>query len=63
MREQAEAKIQEWTKAVETLQQRRQALAAQLADIDTTIQRHLGAIAGARELLEMDAPTQEQAQE
>ena len=63
MREQAEAKIQEWTKAVETLQQRRQTLAAQLADIDTTIQRHLGAIAGARELLEMDAPTQEQAQE
>ena len=63
MREQADAKIQEWTKAVETLQQRRQALAAQLADIDTTIQRHLGAIAGARELLEMDAPTQEQAQE
>lgn len=63
MREQAEAKIQEWTKAVETLQQRRQALAAQLADIDTTIQRHLGAIAGARELLELDAPTQEQAQE
>ncbi|TXH53485.1 MAG: hypothetical protein E6Q97_13145 [Desulfurellales bacterium] len=62
MREQAEAKIQEWTKAVETLQQRRQALAAQLADIDTTIQRHLGAIAGARELLELDAPTQEQAQ-
>ena len=63
MREQAEAKIQEWTKAVETLQQRRQALAAQLADIDTTIQRHLGAIAGARELLELDAPSQEQAQE
>ena len=63
MREQAEAKIQAWTKAVETLQQRRQALAAQLADIDTTIQRHLGAIAGARELLELDAPTQEQAQE
>ena len=63
MREQAEAKIQEWTKAVETLQQRRQTLAAQLADIDTTIQRHLGAIAGARELLELDAPTQEQAQE
>ena len=62
MREQAEAKITEWTKAVETLQQRRQALAAQLADIDTTIQRHLGAIAGARELLELDAPTQEQAQ-
>ena len=62
MREQAEAKIQEWTKAVETLQQRRQALTAQLADIDTTIQRHLGAIAGARELLELDAPTQEQAQ-
>ena len=62
MRERAEAKIQEWTKAVETLQQRRQALAAQLADIDTTIQRHLGAIAGARELLELDAPTQEQAQ-
>jgi len=62
MREQAEAKIQEWTKAVETLQQRRQTLAAQLADIDTTIQRHLGAIAGARELLELDAPTQEQAQ-
>ena len=62
MREQAEAKIQEWTKAVETLQQRRQALAAQLADIDRTIQRHLGAIAGARELLELDAPTQEQAQ-
>ena len=62
MREQAEAKIQEWTKAVETLQQRRRALAAQLADIDTTIQRHLGAIAGARELLELDAPTQEQAQ-
>ena len=62
MREQAEAKIQQWTKAVETLQQRRQALAAQLADIDTTIQRHLGAIAGARELLELDAPTQEQAQ-
>lgn len=55
MREQAEAKIQEWTKAVETLQQRRQALAAQLADIDTTIQRHLGAIAGARELLQLDA--------
>mgnify|MGYP000862348809 FL=1 len=63
MREQAEAKIQEWTKAVETLQQRRQALAAQLADIDTTIQRHLGAIAGARELLELDAPAREQAQE
>ena len=62
MREQIESKIQEWTKAVETLQQRRQALAAQLADIDTTIQRHLGAIAGARELLELDAPTQEQAQ-
>ena len=63
MREQIEAKIQEWTKAVEALQQRRQTLAAQLADIDTTIQRHLGAIAGARELLELDAPTQEQAQE
>ena len=62
MREQIDAKIQEWTKAVEALQQRRQTLAAQLADIDTTIQRHLGAIAGARELLELDAPTQEQAQ-
>lgn len=62
MREQIEAKIQEWTQAVETLQQRRQQLAAQLADTDTTIQRHLGAIAGARELLQLDAPTQEQAQ-
>lgn len=63
MREQIEAKIQEWTQAVETLQQRRQQLAAQLADIDTAIQRHLGAIAGARELLQLDAPAQEQAQE
>jgi len=62
MREQIEAKIQEWAQAVETLQQRRQQLAAQLADTDATIQRHLGAIAGARELLELDAPTQEQAQ-
>lgn len=62
MREHIEAKIQEWSTEAQRLQQRRQALAAQLADIDTTIQRHLGAIAGARELLELDAPTQEQAQ-
>ncbi len=64
MREHIEAKITEWTQAVETLQQRRQQLAAQLADTDTTIQRHLGAIAGARELLQLDEqPTQEQARE
>lgn len=62
MREQIEAKIAEWARAVETLQQQRQQLAAQLADTDTTIQRHLGAIAGARELLQLDTPTQEQAQ-
>ena len=62
MREQIEAKITEWTQALETLQQRRQQLAAQLADTDTTIQRHLGAIAGARELLQENPPTQEQAQ-
>lgn len=64
MREHIESKITEWTQAVETLQQRRQQLAEQLADTDTTIQRHLGAIAGARELLQLDEqPTQEQARE
>lgn len=61
MREHIEAKIQEWSQAAERLQTQRQQLAAQLADIDTTIQRHVGAIAGARELLQMDAePAQEQ---
>lgn len=63
MREHIEAKIQEWSTEAQRLQAQRQQLAAQLADIDTAIQRHLGAIAGARELLRLDEqPTQEQAQ-
>lgn len=62
MREHIESKIQEWSAEVQRLQAQRQQLAAQLADTDTAIQRHLGAIAGARELLQLDIPTQEQAQ-
>ncbi len=64
MRERIEEKIQEWSTEAQRLQAQRQQLAAQLADTDATIQRHLGAIAGARELLQLDEqPTQEQARE
>ena len=53
MRKQIEAKIEAWGAEVDRLQQRRQQLAAELAETDASIQRHLGAIAGARELLEL----------
>lgn len=58
MREHIEVKIQEWSAEVQRLQTQHQQLAAQLAETDTAIQRHLGAIAGARELLQLDAQEQ-----
>ncbi len=53
MREQIEAKINTWGAEVDRLQAQRDKLAAQLSETDAAIQRHLGAIAGARELLEL----------
>jgi hypothetical protein len=52
MREQIESKLVEWERSLQQLQMQRAQVAGQLNDIDTSIQRHVGAIAGARELLQ-----------
>lgn len=50
MNAQIEQQIAAWQQALEQLQAQRQRLAAQLTDVDTSIQRHIGAIEGARHL-------------
>jgi len=59
MHSEIEQQIKAWQQALGQLQAQRAQLAAQLADVDTSIQRHIGAIDGARQLaalLPVDAP-------
>jgi hypothetical protein len=59
MREQIEAKMNEWQQGLEQLQSHRQQQVQALAETDVAIQRNVGAIAAARELLQLlDAPAE-----
>jgi hypothetical protein len=64
MREQIEAKMNEWQQGLEQLQAHRQRQVQELTETDIAIQRNAGAIAAARELLQLiDAPAAEPTQE
>ena len=56
MKEQIEAQLQEWQNELDQLMARRQQLEQARADNEVSIQRHIGAITGARQLLAMIAP-------
>ncbi len=60
MKEQIEAKIKEWQHELNELNARRSGLAAAISDVDVSIQRHLGAITGAQQLLTLIPPEAEQ---
>ena len=56
MKEQIEAQLQEWQNELDQLMARRQQLEQARADNEMSVQRHIGAITGARQLLAMIAP-------
>jgi hypothetical protein len=53
MQEQIEAKISDWQQGLDQLHAQRNRLMQQLTETDTAIQRNIGAIAGAQELLKV----------
>lgn len=63
MKEKIEQKIGEWQQETERLSARRAQLAQAVTDCDVSIQRHLGAITGAQEILAQLAALQKTEQE
>lgn len=63
MEEQIEQKIREWQSEMEKLSARRTQLAQAMTDCEVSIQRHLGAITGAQEILAQMAGPQDTGQE
>ena len=53
MKEQIEEKIREWQTELDQLMMRQRQLEQARADNETSIQRHVGAITGAQQLLDM----------
>ena len=56
VQEQIETKIREWQQELDRLTARRGQLAQAVSECDVSIQRHVGAITGAQELLALAKP-------
>ena len=61
MKEQIEEKIREWQTELDQLMMRQRQLEQARADNETSIQRHVGAITGAQQLLEVIQRTEQDA--
>ena len=61
MKEQIEEKINEWHGELDQLMMRQRQLEQARADNETSIQRHVGAITGAQQLLEVIRQTERDA--
>ena len=61
MKEQIEEKIKEWQGELDQLMMRQRQLEQARADNETSIQRHVGAITGAQQLLEVIQRTEQDA--